>query len=319
MPKQLPPSVVQNASPVKLGKVASMPARTSVGGNSARLEVLQRSMAQTLMRPLTASENMQSESTAIAQELIKPNDRLSSFERLQIYNQQYWWRLLGNFGEDFHGLRAVLGPRKFDRLAVAYLAECGSTSWSLRDLGEKLSSFIAAHPESVAPHERLATDMVLVEWARVVAFDGPERPVIDSGKLASTPPDRLKLGIQPYVSLLELWHPIDELLSSLRETSIETGTLSNAVAATRTPRRKRLSAAPRKKPLHLAVHRHDFSVYYKRLDPEAFRLLSALRGGATLETACALAFEGAKELPEQSAAKIQNWFSNWMQLGWFCS
>ena len=62
----------------------------------------------------------------------------------------------------------------------------------------------------------------------------------------------------------------------------------------------------------------NFSVYYKRLDPEAYRLLLALRDGATLEDACATAFAGSKELPEKSAARIQEWFARWMEFGWFC-
>ena len=71
-------------------------------------------------------------------------------------------------------------------------------------------------------------------------------------------------------------------------------------------------------PLHLAVHRHELAVYYKRLDPAAYRLLVALRDGETLDAACAQALEGAQELPEQSAAKVQAWFANWMRLGWLC-
>lgn len=271
------------------------------------------------MRPLTSSEGMQRDSADVAARIIKPNDRLDSFERLQIYNQQYWWRLLGNFGEDFHGLRAVVGQRKFDILATAYLESCPSTSWSLRDLGEKLEAFIATHPALVAPHEKLALEMVRVEWARIVAFDGEERPRLDPARIAKIPPDKLKIGVQPYVALLELWHPIDDLLGKLRNTTIETGSVSNAVAASRSRRRKRLFARPRKVPLHLAVHRHELAVYYKRLEPEAYRLLVALRDGATLDSACARAFADAKELPEQSAAKVQAWFSNWMRLGWLCS
>jgi hypothetical protein len=38
----------------------------------------------------------------------QPNDRLTSFERLEIYNRQYWFRLLESLHEDFPGLRAVL-------------------------------------------------------------------------------------------------------------------------------------------------------------------------------------------------------------------
>ena len=48
---------------------------------------------------------------AYAASYIKPNDRLTSFERLEIYNRQYWFRVLGSMVEDFPGLRAVLGER----------------------------------------------------------------------------------------------------------------------------------------------------------------------------------------------------------------
>ena len=283
-----------------------------------RLADIQRGMAAAIMRPLTTGEGMQRDSAEVAARLIKPNDRLDSFERLQIYNQQYWWRLLGNFGEDFHGLRAVIGPRKFDKLATAYLECCPSMSWSLRDLGEKLEGFVAANPALVAPHEKLAREMVRVEWARIVAFDGPEHPRLDPARIAKIAPDKLKIGVQPYVALLELWHPIDDLLGKLRNTTIETESVSNAVAASRSRRRKRLFARPRKEPLHLAVHRHDLSVFYKRLEPAAYRLLTALRDGETLDAACACAFAGAKESPEQSAARVQAWFANWMRLGWLC-
>jgi Putative DNA-binding domain len=284
-----------------------------------QLADIQRAMAGAIMRPLTPGEGMQRDSSAIAAGIIKPNDRLDSFERLQIYNQQYWWRLLANFSDDFHGLRAVLGQRRFDRLATAYLEHCPSTSWSLRDLGSGLEQFVIAHPELVKPHERLALDMVRVEWARVVAFDGPEHPRLDPARVLKRPPARLRIGVQPYVTLLELWHPIDELLGKLRNAPIETESVSNAVAATRSRRRKRLFARARKSPVYLAVHRHDLSVYYKRLDPEAYCLLVALRAGETLEAACAQAFDETQERPGKSAAKVQMWFANWMRLGWLCT
>ena len=71
----------------------------------------------------------------VVAEFIKPNDRLTSFERLEIYNRQYWYRIFSCFAEDFPGLRAVLGDRKFERLARAYLARYPSESFCLRNLG----------------------------------------------------------------------------------------------------------------------------------------------------------------------------------------
>jgi hypothetical protein len=71
--------------------------------------------------------------------------------------------------------------------------------------------------------------------------------------------------------------------------------------------------------VHLAVHRHQLSVYYKRLDREAYILLLGLKDGMPLEEACAVAFADSKNLPDADAAKIQQWFATWMRLGWFAA
>jgi hypothetical protein len=159
-----------------------------------------------------------------------------------------------------------------------------------------------------------------VEWARVIAFDGPENPVIQPDSIASIPADRLRLELQPYITLLELAHPVDELLLKLKENEIETGAFSNAVASDHSSRRiQRISSRPSAEPVHLAVHRYQLSVYYKRLDREAYILLLALKDGMPLEDACAAAFAGSKNLPGTDAARIQQWFATWMRLGWFAA
>jgi hypothetical protein len=280
------------------------------------LEELQRAIAGALMKPLNPDESMTPANRAVAERFIKPNDRLTAFERLQIYNQQYWWRLLGAFGDDFSGLRAVLGGRKFDRLATAYLEECGSTSWTLRDVGSKLPAFLEANPEFTRPRTALAIDVARVEWARVFAFDEPARAVIAPAKLVRTPADRLKLGLQPYLVLLELLHPVDELMQRLKHA--EFSAVSNAISAGARRRPRPVTVRRSRSPIFLAVHRLDNSVYFKRHDREAHALLLALRGGATLGVACETAFAGSKEPPEKCAAKIREWFSRWAEFGWFC-
>ncbi|HET6406596.1 MAG TPA: DNA-binding domain-containing protein, partial [Chthoniobacteraceae bacterium] len=147
--------------------------------SNSKLADIQALMSQAVMRPLASGERTQrtwidgAPASQVAATIIKPNDRLSSLERLQIYNQQYWWRLLSCFSEDFRGVRAIIGQRKFDRLAVAYLEKHGSQSWSLRDLGQFMPGFLRERPDLTKPHNELALDMARVEWARVVAFDGP--------------------------------------------------------------------------------------------------------------------------------------------------
>lgn len=284
--------------------------------HSGALAEFQRTIAGVVMRPFAPGERMQPASAEVAARFIKPNERLTSFERLQIYNQQYWWRILGSFREDFRGLRAVLGERRFERLAVAYIEACGSKSWTLRDLGQHLESFLSAHLELTAPHTPLALDVVRVEWARVIAFDGPELPPIDPARLARCGPDRLRFQVQPHLTLLTLAHPVDKLLGRLRASSMETGSVSNAVTAGHRRGPVRLTASPSAEPIHLAVHRVEFSVYYKRLEPGAARVLSALRDGATLAEACAVAFDHP---PPDAAGKIQAWFAQWTRFGWLCA
>ena len=84
-------------------------------------------MAAAIMRPLNDEDRMHPRWTDgratsdVASSFIKPNDRLTSLERLEIYNRQYWFRLLDCLFEDYPGLRYVLGDERFQKLAVAYL------------------------------------------------------------------------------------------------------------------------------------------------------------------------------------------------------
>ena len=280
------------------------------------LEALQRAITGALMKPLNADESMAVASRAVAEKFIKPNDRLTAFERLQIYNQQYWWRLLGAFAEDFRGVRAVLGERKFDKLATAYLEQHGSTSWTLRNLGSKLVAFLEENPKLTHPRTALAVDVARVEWARVLAFDEPSRKVVAPEKLARIAPDRLRLALQPYIVLLELSHPVDELMRRLKRA--EFSAVSNAVSSAVKRRNRPMAVRRSRTPIYLAVHRLNESVYFKRHDREAHALLLALRDGATLDAACETAFADSQESPEKCAAKIREWFSRWAEFGWFC-
>ncbi len=282
----------------------------------SKLARFQASLAGAIMRPLGAGETMRRENRPVAEEFVKPNERLKAHERLQIYNQQYWWRLLGSFGDDFRGLSAVLGERKFERLAMAYLTDCGSISWNLRDLGQGLAVYLDQHPELIAPHGRLARDMAAVEWARVLAFDSEQKPVIDPQEFVQRRPAKMKLGLQPHVSLLELQYPVDHLLRRLKRA--DHGTASNAMSRGAKPRKLRLTAKPLAAPLYLAVHRSELLVYYKRLEPEAYRLLTALREGKPLAKACEIAFTGSTIPAAEISTKVQLWFTAWTAFGWLC-
>lgn len=294
----------------------------AVTSKSGSLKEFQSLMLDAVRRPLTDDESMQSiwsdgrPMQDVASTFIKPNDRMTAFDRLEVYNQQYWWRLSASLHEDFRGLHAIIGDEAFDRLIVTYLEAHPSRSWTLRNLGSQMPAFVEAHPELVHPHVDLAIDIARMEWARVVAFDDPAWPVLDASELATRAADNRAIAFQPYVQLLTVQHPVDKLMLRLKKR--DQLVASNTASSAHHQRSRHMSAKRLVRPLHLVVHRVNFMLYYKRLAPEAMTLLKALTAGKSIEAACTLAFEGSRTRPKQQAAKVQEWFSAWMQLGWFC-
>jgi len=288
-----------------------------------KLVALQRAVARAVMQPLTASECMRriapggGRMSAYAARYIKPNDRLTSFERLEIYNRQYWFRVLGSMAEDFPGLRAILGQRRFEDMCRAYLAECPSRSFTLRNLGARLETWLRRNPKWIRGERTLALDMVRLEWADIEAFDGKAQPDLHSEDLNGSSAPFFRLRVQPYVKLLELHYPVDALALKVREDD-DADFASNTLTENRKTAKIQSVAAVQPRQIFLVIHRIDFSVYYRRIEREEFALLSALRSGKTIERAIELAFQRSS-IPEfDRGGYVRNCFQTWAALGWFC-
>jgi Putative DNA-binding domain len=284
------------------------------------LRQLQRLTGAVIMNPLSKKWGMQRkwiddrDMRVVARELIKPNDRLSSFERIEIYNKQYWFRLIDSFYSDFPGLRGVLGRLKFNKLACSYLVKYPSRSYTMRNLGRDLPRFIRENPKLVEPRFELASDMARFEWAQVEAFDGPALPALTVDDLLGKDPAKLRMGIQPYITVLKLKYPVDDYVIRLKKSGLR-GDASNAIEedAPEEALPKRRILIPRPKQTFVVVHRHDNTLYYKRIEEQGYRLLDSLSKGATLVKAIKSAFRSDPD-PEL----VREWFETWTELGWFC-
>lgn len=289
------------------------------------LRQLQRLMGAALFRPLTKDDAMQPAwedgrpAGDAAAEFIKPNPRLTSFDRLEIYNRQYWFRLLDCLHDDYPGLRHLLGQRRFHTLCRAYLTQCQSTSWTLRNLGSRLADFIRENPGLTRPKTAMAVDIVAFEWAQVLAFDEARIDPITVDELLGADPGSLRLGLQPHLVLVELHHAVDDYFMAVRSDDAGMrGAASNALD--HSPKRSGIkrTAPPKAQHIWLAVHRCDNEIYFKRIEYEAFLTLRALRAGLTMADALDAALAGADPALDW-AAKIKEWFENWSALGWFCA
>lgn len=275
-----------------------------------RLSEIQSRMAKALFQPLDASWGMQRSSATQpepsrdAELYIRPNRRLSAFERLEIYNQSYWYRLLDALAEDFPGLCAIVGRKRFTQLSFAYLADCPSRSFTLRNLGSRLTRWLPRHAEWIAEAPRLALDMAHLEWADVVAFDGAERPRADANSVLAQGAEA-RFGLQPHMTLIEAAYPVDDLRITIN--ALAEGEFAKA--------RARARRVAKRKPddLFLAVYRRELSVHYLRLAAQEYRLLRALGRGASLAAAIGLIVSrGSDPHPDQ----LRDWFEKWSRLGW---
>jgi len=292
----------------------------------AQLRELQRTALGAIRFPLTRSGRMQSRWTDGRQmkdlvgQFIKPNERLTSIERLEIYNKQYWYRLLDVMWDDYPGLRAILGLAKFEKLRIVYLDRYPSKSYTLRNLGNRLVEFIDEKPELVAPQVEICRDMARFEWAQVLAFDSEARAPFTVDDLLGKDPAKLRVSLQPYLSLLKLDYPLDDFVLAVkkRDRALR-GEASNAIDADRPTERAAKVRLPKPQQVFLSVHRHHGDLYYKRLEPVAFAILTNLRDGATIAEACERALEQVESEPQIGwPEQIRKWFSEWMELGWIC-
>jgi len=255
----------------------------------------------------------------VISKFIRPNDRMSEFERLEIYNRQYWFRLLDCLYDDYPGLRHLLGEKSFHKLCTAYLDQCPSESFTLRNLGARLENFIRQHPQLTGRKFATAIDMARFEWAQTVAFDEAMNEPLHMDALLGADPQLLKLNLQPYLVLLDLEYEVDAFFMSVRQH--EAGMrkeASNAIDGDRRKKTTRRISSPIQKQIWMAVHRSETEIYFLRLDREAYLLLKALQMGGTLAEALDAALADADKDNDWTPI-IRNWFEQWASFGWFCS
>jgi hypothetical protein len=281
-----------------------------------QLRELQRLTLDTIRLPLAPGYKMRSrlrDGRAVrpmVAQFIKSNDRLSGFERIEIYNKQYWFRLLDCLYDDFPGMRTVLGEKKFHRLSVAYLDRYPSRHFSLRNLGQNLEQFLREQPQRASPYQALARDLARFEWAQVLAFDEAQKEVVTPDDLLGRDPAKLRLELQPHVTLLELNYPLDDFVIAVKRQALR-GDASNAMSGKRAKHSARSAARPKRTHVYVAVYRQHNMIYYKRMEPMEYKIVCALRDGKTVGKAC----ESVKGV---NGAKVGTWFRQWAQLGWFC-
>jgi hypothetical protein len=135
--------------------------------------------------------------------IVAGDARASAVERLDVYANMYFFRILDVLRADYPKLAAVLGDDAFHDLATDYLQAHPSRHPSLRFVGAALPAFVAAH--AVAERRPWLAELAALEWARVDVFDRADAAPLAREALAGLAPEdfaALRLAPVPACALV---------------------------------------------------------------------------------------------------------------------
>jgi len=232
--------------------------------------------------------------------------KLEASDRLAIYANAYYARLLDCLGEVFPILKRTLGEEVFNGFAFGYLQSYPSQSYTLHHLGRHFITYLdETRPEgsgSVAGDwTEFLIDLARLEWTIYEVFDGPGLESVDASDLADflelSQANWLDLHIQvaPCLQLLTVEYPVNDHYTAVRATDDEIEL-----------------AFPHPARQHLAISRRDYVVRRYPLNSTQFALLKALQEGMALGAA----LERCLDVAEQDCdvdleTDLSRWFQNW--------
>ena len=200
------------------------------------------------------------------------DERLDAVQRLDIYANMYFWRLLDILRGDYGAVAAAVGDDGFHNLVTDYLLACPSVHPSVRNVGARLPDFLGRHP--LAAGRPWLGELARLERARVDLFDGPDGQPLTLDDLRQLAPDQfaaLPLPLVPSHLLLQVGHAVDDVWRAVEDEQ----PIEAPAAGART----------------LIVWRQEATVYHRPVESIERTALERARDGATFGVVCELLAE----------------------------
>ncbi|MBI4556735.1 MAG: putative DNA-binding domain-containing protein [Candidatus Hydrogenedentes bacterium] len=250
--------------------------------------------------------------------MVTRSKNLSAEERLSIYANAYYARLLECLGDSFPILKRTVGEEVFNGFAFGYLQRYPSHSYTLVRLGDHFARYLDEtrpdREETMAISEKppvgwpdFLIDVATLEWTIDQVFDGPGiegKPTLSADDLHGIGTEdwpRVKLQTAPCLRLLKFRFPVNGYYTAVRRLTD---------ASERIP-------APAPAESFLAVSRREFIVRRHELSQPQFELLAALQDGETVGESVARAATLCDLDDEPLSRELQLWFRDWTQQQFF--
>ena len=292
---------------------------------SGRLDIVQRWFQAVITHPGGVSEGIDS---SAAQQLIRlprhqleqvvlRSKNLTANERITIYANAYYARLVECLSECFPVFKRTMGEEVFNGFAFEYLQRYPSGSYTLDRLADYFAQFLEeTRPNRTDNGERsveadwpdFLVDLATLEWTIGKVFDGPGvegKPTLTPEDLHATPPERFaEAKLMPVICLrlLTFRYPVNAFYTMARLASDDEEL-----------------AIPEPSIENVAISRREYIVRRYPLTPPQKVLLEVLQAGRTVGEAIAAAAEMSDDDDDEFALDLQSWFHLWTRERFFQS
>jgi hypothetical protein len=240
---------------------------------------------------------------------IAPSAKMRPHQRIQIYNQQYWWRLLNTMQTNFPFLTRLFGYQAFNKeIAIPYLLHYPPSSWMLSFIGQKLPLWLKNnYKKSDLP---LIQNAARLDCAFTASFIAPQHPLLDLSSLSQGEGPEAFLTchfyLQPHVQLFKF----DSNLFAFREEFLAKDV--DYWMKHRFPKLPKVKGVT----CHYALYRTlNHKIAYREISQGEYFLLDLFKGGITIEKACEVVEEQETSLYEYVATHLQQWLIDWTRIG----
>lgn len=291
------------------------------------LERIQRWMQEVITHPRGIEQGIASPAArgeidvtpAEIEEVITRSRNLTSQQRLAVYGNAYYARLLDCMRGFLPVLAQTLGEELFDQFSFDYLQAYPSHSYTLGRLADNFvryleesqpTQFVAGQADiaTTEPNQpgwaELLVDLARLELAIDEVFDAPgiEGGGLTPEQLATIDPEAwpaCRLRPAPCLRLLELRFPLNEYYTAVR-------------------RQGELPPLPAPAASYVALSRLDYIVHRHTISRAQYELLQRLVADTPVGEAIAAVAEHDPDW-ETLAAQLNQWFQRWTSAGFFAA
>jgi len=229
--------------------------------------------------------------------LRKVND-LDGLGRIEVYNRQYWFRLISVMQVDYLCTLHVIGLRRYNAWVIQFLQAYLPDSPYLNTLDARFEFFLQEHYNE--SNREVVLEALAYDRAFALAFEAGLGEKLDLGKSAGADLLSLPLHLMPHVTALRLKHD----WPSYRVLCLADETL------------EQVFDFPMPKLVNCVIYRHETTLFEKEMPGAACSVLRAMREPGTLTEI----FDRLPELAAEEQADLEThlseWFQDFVQRGW---